>query len=176
MIAARVILIAAKRTAEDGLHAEHCRQASGDLNLLCLEAASWSDDAAHGTIHHYSGTHSTTYGITKPDHVGVAQQVVRPRTRAFNLDDAVRLRVRQRAQEDSIENGEDSDVGAQAKREHSNRGDGESRRVAQLAEPVTHVLQNRCHLRSPPNPREALSWARRRRRGERESNWQSRMR
>ncbi len=67
--------------------------------------------------------------------------------------EAIRLRVRQRAQQHGVDDAEDRGVDADAEREDDDDCDGERRRVRQRSEGVAHVGQNHRHVGIPRSGR-----------------------
>jgi hypothetical protein len=140
-----IVLVIAEDTAQGWLYTEHCWQACGHILTIHLEAATWANDTGHGVTQRSANLEPCSHGITQLQHVGIAQAKIGPGAYAFDPYDAARLNIRQRTQQYSAQDGEDGDICTQAQRQHGHRGEGETRRVAQLAQCVTQVLKNRSH-------------------------------
>lgn len=63
-------------------------------------------------------------------------------------DDSPRIGRGDRFQQDAVDDGENSDVGPDAKRERGKRGEGEARIAEESAERVFKVVEERVHLLS----------------------------
>ena len=149
-IAPRLVLIIAKRASHEEMHSEHCGQIGRHFLLLHLHTASGPYDAGRvAAAKHPTDLQPCPHGVAQLQHIGIMHGVVRLGTGTLNCNDTIRPRVGQRTQQNSIQNGEDRDVRAQPQSQHGYCGEGEARRLAQLPQCVTHILQYRLHRSCP---------------------------